>query len=166
MDDIKRPPKTARTNIDIQSRPTPQPVQRETTQPVRPADDEVAESSQTPEVTPVPSETQPTAPVDNPQTPELASLPFPERNRAPVAVIVIAIVVCIGLIGLTVFAFLKTNETETSNTDSNSSNQSQSEPATQEDVDSASQAVDQELETLNDDQDYTDTELSDQTLGL
>lgn len=168
MDDI-RPP---RRMMDVQPRSTPQPVQRTATQPVR-------ASTPQPSVTPSPAPAPPTPSVSvtssaTPSTPAVPATPdqavaltgmtLPPKVKAPVAAIVLAVLVCLGLIGLTVFAYLKTQ----SDTKSNGDNQTtqQTEAITPEAVDASQESIDAEIGTTNDDQDFNAAELSDESLGL
>lgn len=81
-------------------------------------------------------------------------------TRAPRAVIAVALIVGLSLAGLTVFAYLK---------DSNRASPAVSDHTGHvqpEEVDTSIKAVEDELNTLDDDTDFNDTDINDETLGL
>lgn len=90
-------------------------------------------------------------------------------KKAPKAVIAVAIVVAIGLIGLSIFAYMKTQDESpaTGNTDTTTheDGDNHAEPATANDVDAATKQVDAALEPV-DETDFSESELTDQSLGL
>ena len=164
-------PTLSRPVMDVQpQRSVPQPVQRDAT-PVS-----VSRSEPTPEdpvVEPAPDmpETPPTAetptpPVSDSTTPPIAGMQLPPKHKAPILAIIIAILVAGGLIGLTVYVYLSTQNPDQNTDTSTAQQESTADTATPEDVDSTSQSLETELNTANDDTDLNPNDLSDETLGL
>lgn len=89
-------------------------------------------------------------------------------KRAPKAVISVAVVVAIGLIGLSVFAYMKTqDESPTAGTDitTHQDGDNHETPATVGDVNAATTQVDEALKST-DETDFSENELTDQSLGI
>jgi len=89
-----------------------------------------------------------------------------QKKHGPVVPIVTAVVIALALIGVTVFAFLKTKDSSNSTGDHPATHQETTTPATSSDVDNASQQVDEALAAVDDTKDFADSQLTDQTLGL
>lgn len=93
----------------------------------------------------------------------------PSHHHLPIAAIVAAIVVSLALIGVAVFAYLRSNKAANSaKTDSSAqSQQAAAKPAaTAADVDSTSAELDKSVNGVDDNQDLNSADLTDQTLGL
>lgn len=91
------------------------------------------------------------------------------KGDAPVAAIVIAVVVAIALAGVVIFSYLKAkNNDAIKRQDSASSSQTVTEKpqASVADVDSTNAELDSSLKQIDDNKDFAATELSDTTLGL
>ncbi len=86
---------------------------------------------------------------------------MPPRARAPIAAIIVALIVAGGLAALTVFTFLKTQKQTQEKTETTTT-----QAVMPEEVDATTQAIDSELNTLNDTQDFDDSTMTDQALGL
>lgn len=171
-------PNSSRPVMDIRPRaPLPQPAVRTPAAPARPAQ---VDTPATPTVASAPTtdvETQPaalakppaestdkTTPSDQqPIAQPAASLPTELPHvKAPVAAIVIALLVGSGLMALTVFAYIKNQQKETAGRNTTST-ATAVEPA---EVDTVNQAMDEELTKLNDTEDFSDAQLTDEALGL
>lgn len=84
------------------------------------------------------------------------------RLRAPVAAIVVAVIVGLSLAALTVFAYFKGQDQQiTENKPTSQTVQVQPEQ-----VDESADAIDTELNSLDDASDFNTTDLNDETLGL
>ncbi len=167
MDDIKRPVRGTVPTMDIRPRGIPQPVQRspggvlsKPSAPVAPAAVPVSPLPAVPTQSPAKLPAQPSTT----QTADLAGLTLPAKAKAPIAAIIIAVIVALGLIGLTIFAFYKTQNNAKSG-DTTASQQPEK-PVTTEEVDATQTAVDKQLDTTNDAQDFSSNDLSDTSLGL
>lgn len=182
MDDVKPPVRRTPPTMDIRPRPIPQPMRRPDAvvpatvpanpSPVTPAPVPVAPAptlapAPLPPAAPMPVP-QPAVPQPTPATPISAQpeMKLPPKTKAPVAAIIIAVIVAISLIGLTIFAFMKTKSGTKSSGDTTTNPEVQSGTATPEDVDSSQAAINGELDTINDDQDFNATDLNDESLGL
>jgi len=107
-----------------------------------------------PEITPQPApkaDTQPTT----------APSPVPSKVKVPILAIIIAVIIGCGLVGFTVYAFLKQSKNSSDNGTSTSQN-----AVKPEEVDATSETIDKELNTINDTADFNDAALNDQSLGL
>ena len=100
------------------------------------------------------------------QTPAAANnkpLKAPKAGKTPIGVILVAILVGLSLCGLTVFAYMKTKDTPVTNNGQNTQTQQK---ATSGDVDDTTDGIDESLKSVDDAQDFNDTDLSDTNLGL
>ena len=105
---------------------------------------------------------------EKPAEPEHPQMPH-KSSGAPVAAIVIAIIVALALCGLVVFAFFKAkNDTKLGGDTSSSNSQTTvTKPqASPTDVDQTTSSIDQSLNSANDATDFSATDISDQSLGL
>ena len=111
------------------------------------------------EPTPSVSEQQPVSEAP-PQMP-----PAPHKASAPIAAIVAAILVAIGLAAVTVYAYKKTqNDSKPAITNKNTT---QTEvKSTAQEVDQTVKEIDSTLTTTDDAKDFPDSEITDQSLGL
>lgn len=91
-----------------------------------------------------------------------AQAPVP-RSSSPLAAIIAAVVVAVGLAGLTVFAYMKQQESNKPVPAADNSSAQQETP-TQE-VDTTDQEIDEALKA-SDEADFSESELSDESLGL
>lgn len=100
-------------------------------------------------------------------TPASAPAPTPHKPAAPIAAIVAAIVVAIGLAAVTVYAYQKSQNDANSDKYSLPTTQSDSNKTddTATEVNAASTEVDNALKSV-DETDFSETELSDQSLNL
>ena len=97
----------------------------------------------------------------------------PHRNNKKFAVLMVAIIGAL-LAGIAVYVYMSTSKnteevnktTPTQSTANNSNDQAKATPATTKDVDSATQQVDQTVQSLNDTSDLNEDKISDQTLGI
>jgi uncharacterized protein HemX len=148
------------TPLPAEAKPDPAP--EPASQPAPATPEAVAPVAPTP-----PAVDQPAAPHD-PHQQMLAA--HASKKGAPVVVIVVAIIIALGMAGLTVFAFMKTKDStkpsgDQSHQEMSSSDNSATKAATTADVDEASKAVDSAIasdEATN----LPESDLSDQTLGL
>ena len=98
-----------------------------------------------------------------------AQQPQKTHTRTPRAVVAVAVVVAVLLIGLSVLAYMKTQENHDTAHDSTSQTENKSmteTPATTEDVDKTTSEIDKTLDQTNADKDFPASDVSDQTLGL
>lgn len=105
---------------------------------------------------------------EKPAVPEHPQMPH-KSSGAPVAAIVIAIIVALALCGLVVFAFFKAkNDTKLGGDTSSSNSQTTvTKPqASPTDVDQTTSSIDQSLNSANDATDFSASDISDQSLGL
>lgn len=103
------------------------------------------------------------APATTAQTPAAPKpLKAPKGSKTPIGVILLAIIVGLSLCGLTVFAYMKTKDTPKINDQSSQTQQK----ATSGDVDDTTKGVDESLKSVDDAQDFNESELSDTNLGL
>lgn len=166
-------PGRSRPVMDIRPRPMAAPVARRPMAPVPPSRPAAVNAPMTPVAPPTnsaPTSAEPlqSAPQDSAATePEQApdrqpfAAPKPAKNT-PIIPIVIAIVVATCLIGVTLFVFLHSKESDTSA----GSETSQGTAVQPEEVEASSQAVEDELNTLDDAADFSEAEITDETLGL
>lgn len=91
-------------------------------------------------------------------------LPAHAKSGRPIGVIVAAIVIALLLAGLTIMVYLKTKNSI--KPISNNSGQNSEQVATPADVDDATEALNQTLDSVKDDQDFNENDLSDTNLGL
>ncbi len=122
-----------------------------------------ADRPTTEEVQPQSNPTENSGPT-NPNPMAIPPAPVHKKSGAPKAAIVVAIVIALALAGLTVFAYLKTQNGADSKTPSTSTDSSQK--ATTDDVDQATKAIDDSANSTNDTTDFPANELSDQSLNL
>lgn len=140
------PGRSSRPVMDVRPRSIPEPINRA-------------------------AETAPAPPVSSPAEPQPPALPterpaaLPPKAKAPIFAIITAILVAGALIGLTVFAFLKYQDSPTPSPSPTTTEQADNE-ATPTDVDQTTEDIDQELNNLNDDQDFDSNAISDETLDL
>lgn len=150
----------------------PRPVmdirpQHLTPQPLPPASFAAVSAAPTPNPAPV------TAPAPGPALPELPEdhhevqptpTEFPAKlpkTKRPVVAIAAALIISVGLIGLTIFTYLN-NQDQPAATPTTE----RTESVTADDVEAVTEDADAALEGLDDAADFNDTELSDDTLGL
>lgn len=149
MDDfIRRPdsPNTtpARRPVDPVSRPVVNSPARQPVSPTVSSEPPKAENTTTPH-----QETQP--------------VKLPPRARAPIAAIVVAIFVSVGLIGLTIFAY---NRQQAGDSPVANTTEESSTSETSQTVQDSTESIDETLNSLDDTTDFSETDLSDQTLNL
>lgn len=91
--------------------------------------------------------------------------PLPHKASAPIAAIVAAVLVAIGLAAVTVYAYQKTqNDSKATITNKNTT---QTEvKSTAKEVDQTVKEIDDTLTTTDDAKDFPDSEITDQSLGL
>ena len=168
MDDIKTPT----------TEPTVVPVNTTGPTPPKPAPAEDTPESlgmttphaiSTEPAEPVPAMDTPTdpEPVTHPQTtPQIAEHASGGKNH--MAVIVVALVVMIALIGAIVYVYKQQNSTAVKKTDSKTSQSSNSAPTpvSAGDVSDTTKAIDDSLNSIDADKDFSSNDLSDATLGL
>lgn len=104
----------------------------------------------------------PPASPENQQSPITERVPeTPHKNKAPVGAIILAIIVAGALAAATIFAYRQTNnlatETNTAKTE---------EATTESDIEDVSGEIDQTVSELDESKDFSESELSDTTLGL
>ena len=116
---------------------------------------------QTPPVIP-PNQEQPNITSGNAAGPDM-TLPKNE-HKAPVGAIIFAIIIAIGLAVLTVMAYQKTKSSTESQSDTTSESQQETTPEAE--VDSTEQAVDSDINAVDDEQDFNSSDLSDESLNL
>lgn len=95
----------------------------------------------------------------------------PKKSNSPTAAIIVAILVALGLAGLTGFAFMQMQKKDKANNTQIPATQQAQKPeektVTPEDVDSAAKDVEERLNTTDDAKDLPTAEsINDQTLGL
>lgn len=166
MEPVLRP---TRPVMDIQPRGVAVPLGRPAVQPTRTV------STVPQSAAPVPAQpSQSPTPVSMPQPASSAPIPsvpggqaspaapvLPPKQRVPLGAVIIAVTVGIGLIALATFAFIKTQKDAKTSSGDSSTN-----IVTPEEVQATSQSIDDELKTLNDQQDFDSSAISDQSLGL
>lgn len=91
-------------------------------------------------------------------------LPAHAKSGRPIGAIVAAIVIALLLAGLTIMVYLKTKNSI--KPIGNNSGQNSEQAATPADVDDATEALNQTLDSVKDDQDFNENDLSDTNLGL
>jgi multisubunit Na+/H+ antiporter MnhC subunit len=91
------------------------------------------------------------------------AMPPAHKGSAPIAVIIAAIVIAIGLVGVTVYAYMQSQDKD-EKTDTSQTQQTTPE-VTGEDVDQTTADVDEAL-GATEEADFPEAELTDQTLGL
>ena len=157
MEPITRPT-TPRPVMDIRpARPAPtQPLQRTSFAVVEPAPMATPTLEVQPQLPPQSEEHQEVS-----QTPEIFPAKLP-KVKTPVAAIVIALLVGGGLIGLTIFGYMKTQDKENVATPDTTT----SETVTADDVNSTVTTTDEALEALDDTADFNEADFSDDALGL
>lgn len=90
--------------------------------------------------------------------------PAPHKASAPVAAIVAAILVAIGLAAVTVYAYQKTqNDSKAAKTNTSTQTELKS---TAKEVDQTAKEIDSTLTTTDDAKDFPESEITDQSLGL
>jgi uncharacterized protein HemX len=124
--------------------------------------------------TPISVDTETPEVATDPMTAPTAAEPIPQLTahasggKKHLVAIVVAVVVMLGLIGAVVYVYLKQNSTAIKTVapkTSQSSNSSQA-PVSAADVDNTAKAVDDSLQTIDANKDFSSTDLSDATLGL
>ncbi len=91
------------------------------------------------------------------------------KRSAPVAAIIIAIIVAVGLAGMVVFAYMQNKDSgdiKRSDTPANSQAVVEKPQASVSDVDSTTQEIDSGLQKADDAKDFSATDFSDASLGL
>ena len=124
-------------------------------QPPRPA----------PEPEPAPA---PATPAAN-QTPAASPLAIdskqaPKKSGRPIGIIILAILVALGLAGAAAYMYLQSKDKPAAN--EHTEHQTTEEDASAETVDEATKEIDDSLNSLDDDQDFNGSSLSDTDLGL
>ena len=165
------------------SAPTPTPVMdiqppKPATAPTEAAPTETEPAATDPTAPQTPTQIAVSTPAEGPSLGESSSDDTPASNTAapapvsnapkrhvPVGVIVTAIVVALLLVGLTVLAFMKSKDNMADH-DMSSANPKASSKVTGAEVSKTSDGLDQDINSVNDDTDFVDTELSDSSLGL
>lgn len=91
-----------------------------------------------------------------------------KHGKTPVVAIVIALVIALGLAGLTVFAYMKNKDSVKPESDATTQQPTvaKTTPATTGDVDTATKEVDTTLQEVDNTEDFADTTLTDAALGL
>jgi uncharacterized protein HemX len=89
--------------------------------------------------------------------------PVKHKSGAPIAAIIVAILVALGLVGVTVYAYMQSNKKTPATT---TTTQQTTDKATTQDVDQASKDVDDSLKSLDANKDFPESDLSDQSLKL
>lgn len=129
----------------------------------------------TPQVNPDISAPQPMQP---PNSPHQAANDMPhlppamiikkEKHKVPVLPIVIAIMICLLLVGALTFVFITTQRRATTPSTIQTQTQTSSEAGrvSSDDIDAASKKIDDSLNSINDAADFKTDELTNQTLGL
>jgi hypothetical protein len=118
--------------------------------------------SPTPEPEQTPEEASPPEPTgEENEAVQPTTQPAAPKSSAPIAAIVAAVVVAIGLAVITVVAYMKQQDSNKPAPAANSTQQD----TTAEDLDAATQEIDEALKA-SDDADFSESELSDQNLGL
>lgn len=135
-------------------------------------DDIKAPQSQPPTPAPEPvdgTKLAPAASATAPSDPAIAApakpddAPVPPKTRAPVVAIVVAVLVSGALIGLTAFAYF--NNQKAAEQPAPESNAAVT-PATADDVDDTTESIDEAINELDDNADFNETDVSDETLTL
>lgn len=147
--------------------PTPTPAPVEAPQSVEPQ-----KPGLSPELLAEAQKATGTAPDDKSNDPHHKLLAaHAQKHHAPRLAIALAIIIAIALAGLTVFAYMQTqNKTHTNGDDGHSQNESttqQTTPAaTESNVDDASKSVDEAINAGDESKDIPESGLSNQSLGL
>lgn len=84
-------------------------------------------------------------------------------KHGPVLVIIIAVIIAAALIGVTVFAYMQSQDTKK---DTDHPAEQTTAPATTGDVDNTTKEVDDAVNSVDDAKDMPESDLTDQTLGL
>lgn len=137
------------------------PVQDISVMDVKPSQDTSAVKSDEPTPEKSVSDGLPERP-DPVQVPELNK---PKRG-APVITIVVAIIVALGLAGLAVFAYMKTNETKKTPESNQPVSPAAAENVTTQDVEEVDSQTEADLNSVDEATDFPETDLSDQSLEL
>lgn len=87
-----------------------------------------------------------------------------KKGKTPFGVMFVAVLVGLGLCGLTVFAYLKTKDAPTVRDNQNAATTQQK--ASAKDVDETTKGIDESMKSLDDAADFNDADLSDSNLGL
>lgn len=172
MDDIKPTNATPRPVMDLHpQRPAVPPAERTAASlPVnRPTS--VPAPSSTPQVpsqpvaaAPAPTAEGPNSPIDFTQQTS-APVKLPPKHKAPIAAIVIALLVAAALIGLTVYIYFKAQNTVVPVDHSTTSEAPSEAPSTNE-IDATSESIDAELNSADENADFESDDLSDEALEL
>jgi len=89
------------------------------------------------------------------------------KHKKPIGVIVVAVLVALGLAGLSVYMYMKNQpEPIDNNAATADPTDEKNTEATPESVDDATQEIDESMDSLDDNTDFSESELSDDTLGL
>lgn len=97
---------------------------------------------------------------DQPAAAEAPKNPAP-KTRAPIGAIILAVIVAGGLAVLTVYAYRQTNQPVTEDIPTETTQAVEG-----SEVDSTSAEIEQSISELDDAEDFTESELSDSSLGL
>lgn len=111
----------------------------------------------------------PVKPDAQPEPPKDGNLPAPavpagHKAGGPIAAVIAAIVVAVGLAAVTVYAYFKTQNDNKPST-SETAPAAQAEPSAADEVDDTTKEVDQAIEDA-DGSEFDEAELSDESLGL
>lgn len=151
--------KPSRPVMDIRpQRPAPQPLPRANFAAATPAGPSMVQPTPAAASAPTPEEHHEVQP-----TPEYFPAKLP-RSKAPIGVIVTAILVGACLIGVAVFGYLKTHEDSKVTKQESTSEKTQA--VTADEVDSSVSDADDALNSLDEAADFSDSALSDEILGL
>lgn len=91
-----------------------------------------------------------------------------KHGKTPVVAIVVALIIALGLAGLTVFAYMKNKNSVKPEYDATTQQPTvaKTTPATTSDVDATTKEVDTTLQEIDNAEDFADASLTDATLGL
>ncbi len=152
--------------------PTPPEV---VTAPVEETDVPVSEApaeeeATSTEVTATDTQSAPEAPANNPMavTPDNAGS-APLRHKAPIGAIIAAIVIALLLAAATIFAYLRSSKdtTATSTKFPTTAASTATQPQLKaSDIEQTSQGIDDSIKSIDNNKDFSSTDLSDTTLGL
>lgn len=113
---------------------------------------------------PLPSVTEPEQPT--PLIATTSSVAAANNHKAPIGVIVVAVLVAVALAVLAVLTYMKNDQKEATSTPSPVTSQQAQESVSAEDVDSTNKDIDDSLNQANDASDFDSNSISDTSLGL
>lgn len=137
--------------------PPQQPSPSPTQQPAYPTNDVAVNPTQ-----PMPHDQTNNQAQPQPQVLE----PTHHSSSKPVVLAIITLLIACGLAVAAFFAFRDETSIKSNKVNTPPPSQSQSSATTEEQLDDATKDINQQTDNLNDTQDFSDTELSDQSLGL